>query len=88
MAFLPGGEHLLVAERGGGLKLRDQATGGVIDVEGAPDVRHAGQGGLHDVIPGRLSPTTAPSTSAGCAIIRMAHRASWGGARSTSAAGN
>ena len=52
MAFLPGGEHLLVAERGGGLKLRDQATGGVIDVEGAPEVRHAGQGGLHDVIPG------------------------------------
>ncbi|MDO5495693.1 MAG: PQQ-dependent sugar dehydrogenase [bacterium] len=52
MAFLPGTEYLLVAERVGALQLRDQATGEVREVAGVPEVRHAGQGGLHDVVPG------------------------------------
>lgn len=52
MSFLPGGEHLLVTERGGAMKLRDQATGEVREVSGVPEVEAEGQGGLHDVIPG------------------------------------
>ena len=52
MAFLPGTDHLLVTERGGGLKLRDQNSGEVADVSGAPKVHAAGQAGMHDVIPG------------------------------------
>lgn len=52
MAFLPGTDHLLITERGGGLKLRDQTTGDVADVSGAPEVHAAGQAGMHDVIPG------------------------------------
>lgn len=52
MAFLPGTDHLLVTERGGGLKLRNQETGEVREVSGAPEVHHSGQAGMHDVIPG------------------------------------
>ncbi|WP_295624010.1 PQQ-dependent sugar dehydrogenase [uncultured Corynebacterium sp.] len=52
MAFLPGTDHLLITERGGGLKLRNQNSGEVVDVAGAPEVHAAGQAGMHDVIPG------------------------------------
>lgn len=52
MAFLPGTDQLLVAERGGALQLRDQVSGEVREVAGVPEVHHAGQGGLHDVLPG------------------------------------
>lgn len=52
MTFLPGTDQLLVAERVGALQLRDQASGEVTEVGGVPEVHHAGQAGLHDVIPG------------------------------------
>lgn len=52
MCFLPGTDHLLITERGGTLRLRDQRSGEVSEVGGTPQVRAAGQGGLHDVIPG------------------------------------
>lgn len=52
MCFLPGTEHLLISERGGTLRLHDIPSGEVIEVTGTPEVRDAGQGGLHDVIPG------------------------------------
>lgn len=52
MCFLPGTEHLLIAERTGALRLHDIPSGEVIEVTGTPEVRDAGQGGLHDVIPG------------------------------------
>lgn len=52
MTFLPGSNHLLVAERGGAWKLRDQDTGEVVEIQGTPDVVSAGQGGMHDVLPG------------------------------------
>ena len=52
MSFLPGTRYLVVSERGGALKLRDQESGEVREVTGAPEVEHAGQGGMHDVIPG------------------------------------
>ncbi|QGU04200.1 PQQ-dependent sugar dehydrogenase [Corynebacterium comes] len=52
MSFLPGTDHLLVSERGGSLQLRDQRTGEVTQVSGMPDVHHAGQAGMHDIILG------------------------------------
>ena len=52
MSFLPGTDHLLISERVGALQLRDQGTGEVTEVRGAPEVHHAGQAGMHDVIPG------------------------------------
>lgn len=51
MTFLPGTDRLLVAERVGALQLRDQVSGEVTEVGGVPQVHHAGQAGLHDVIP-------------------------------------
>lgn len=51
MTFLPGTDRLLVSERGGALQLRDQTSGEVTEVSGVPTVHHAGQAGLHDVIP-------------------------------------
>lgn len=51
MAFLPGTDQLLVAERGGALQLRDQTSGEVSQVGGTPEVHHAGQAGMHDVLP-------------------------------------
>ena len=51
MTFLPGTDRLLVSERGGALQLRDQTSGEVTEVSGVPQVHHAGQAGLHDVIP-------------------------------------
>ncbi|CAN5542495.1 PQQ-dependent sugar dehydrogenase [soil metagenome] len=47
MAFLPGG-GLLVTEKAGHLKLRNNA-GEVVEVDGGPTVAAAGQGGLLDV---------------------------------------
>lgn len=52
MSFLPGTDKLLVSERGGALQLRDQRTGAVTEVSGAPEVYHEGQAGMHDIIPG------------------------------------
>ncbi|MFX0539078.1 PQQ-dependent sugar dehydrogenase [Ornithinimicrobium sp. Y1847] len=52
MDFLPGTDHLLIAERVGALQLRDQDSGEVTEVTGTPEVHHAGQAGLHDVIAG------------------------------------
>ena len=52
MAFLPGTDQLLITERGGSLKLRDQATGEVRAVSGAPKVYHVEQAGFHDVVAG------------------------------------
>lgn len=52
MSFLPGTEYLLISERGGSLQLRDQGTGEVTELSGTPEVHHAGQAGMHDIIPG------------------------------------
>lgn len=52
MSFLPDTRQLLISERHGALQLRDQDTGEVREVSGTPEVHHAGQGGMHDVIPG------------------------------------
>ncbi|WP_093250833.1 PQQ-dependent sugar dehydrogenase [Tessaracoccus oleiagri] len=51
MEFLPGTDLLLINERGGAMKLRDQSTGEVREVSGVPEVYHEGQAGLHDVKP-------------------------------------
>ena len=48
MAFLPDG-RLLVTEKRGRLRLVDPASGGVVTVEGVPDVDYGGQGGFGDV---------------------------------------
>src|SRR5690606_21551965 len=47
--FLPDG-RLLVTEMGGTLRLFDPASGVIGDIAGVPEVRHAGQGGLGDVV--------------------------------------
>lgn len=52
MTFLPGTDHLLIAERRGALQLRDQTTGEVTEVTGLPPVHAQGQAGMHDIIPG------------------------------------
>jgi glucose/arabinose dehydrogenase len=57
MSFLPGTNTLLVTQRGGELLLRDQGSGRTITVAGTPEVAHAGQGGLGDVIPGPTYPS-------------------------------
>jgi glucose/arabinose dehydrogenase len=49
MTFLPDG-RLLVTERGGKLWLQDVATGKRTRIERVPEVVHAGQGGLGDVV--------------------------------------
>lgn len=54
LEFLPGTDHLVITERTGGLMLRDQDSGEVREISGAPAVESAGQGGMHDVI---ASPT-------------------------------
>jgi glucose/arabinose dehydrogenase len=52
MTFLPGTDHLLIAERRGALQLRDQTTGEVTEITGLPEVHAQGQAGMHDIIPG------------------------------------
>lgn len=49
MTFLPDG-RLLVTEMAGNLKLYDPASGATGTVSGVPQVKHAGQGGLGDVV--------------------------------------
>ncbi|HET6397183.1 MAG TPA: PQQ-dependent sugar dehydrogenase [Pseudoxanthomonas sp.] len=49
MAFLPDG-RLLVTERGGRLWIQDLARNTRAQVRGVPEVVHAGQGGLGDVV--------------------------------------
>ena len=49
MTFLPDG-RLLVTEMAGSLRLHDLGTGETGEIEGVPDVAHAGQGGLGDVL--------------------------------------
>lgn len=50
LEFLPDSDYLLVTERTGALQLRNQESGDVAEVSGAPEVVDAGQGGMHDVI--------------------------------------
>ena len=52
LEFLPGTDFLLISERVGALKLRNQVTGEVRVVSGVPDVLHSGQAGMHDAIAG------------------------------------
>lgn len=52
MAFLPGTDFLAITERSGRLHLRNQRTGQLIETSGVPEVAHAGQGGLGDLVPG------------------------------------
>lgn len=49
MTFLPDG-RLLVTEMAGNLRLHDLGTGETGSIGGVPDVVHAGQGGLGDVL--------------------------------------
>lgn len=49
MTFLPDG-RLLVTEMAGNLRLHDLGTGQTESIEGVPEVVHAGQGGLGDVL--------------------------------------
>lgn len=49
MTFLPDG-RMLVTEMAGNLRLHDPKTGETGTVEGVPEVVHAGQGGLGDVL--------------------------------------
>lgn len=49
MTFLPDG-RLLVTEMAGNLRLHDLGAGETESIEGVPDVVHAGQGGLGDVL--------------------------------------
>lgn len=49
MTFLPDG-RLLVTEMAGNLRLHDISTGETGSIEGVPEVVHAGQGGLGDVL--------------------------------------
>ncbi len=51
MTFLPGTNLLLISEKPGRLLLRDQGTGELREVSGAPEPHVAGQGGLGDVLP-------------------------------------
>ena len=55
MEFLPDG-RALVTQRGGEMKLVDVSSGDASTVSGTPEVVHAGQGGLGDVV---LSPDFA-----------------------------
>ncbi len=57
IAFLPGTRLALITERGGKLKLW-QDGGAIREVAGVPQVLHAGQGGLGDVV---LAPDFATS---------------------------
>lgn len=50
LEFLPDAGALLITERTGALKLRDQDSGEVQEISGTPEVVDAGQGGLHDVM--------------------------------------
>lgn len=51
LSFLPGTDWLVITERSGRIWLRDQASGERIEVTGAPEIFHAGQGGLGDLVP-------------------------------------
>ncbi len=51
MAFLPGGEDILITSRNGALMIWDASDGSIIDIDGAPEVDNRGQGGLLDVKP-------------------------------------
>lgn len=81
MTFLPGTDHLLIAEKGGSLQLRDQSSGEVREVSDAPEVRAAGQGGMHDVIP-------APSFESDGAIYLSWVRDADGGSQGVVGLGN
>lgn len=51
LAFLPDG-NLLITERSGALKYRNQQSGDIVTVTGTPQAKVAGQGGLGDIKPG------------------------------------
>ena len=78
MTFLPDG-RLLVTEKPGALQLFDPASGAMQAIDGVPEVVHAGQGGLGDVLlhPGfadngvvYLSYAEAGSGGSGAAVAR------------------
>ncbi len=50
MTFLPGSPYAAITQRGGKLLLRDVDGTESIEVDGVPEVRAAGQGGLGDII--------------------------------------
>ncbi len=50
MTFLPGGEHGLITEKPGKLKLWRVADNRVTEVAGVPSVAYGGQGGLGDIV--------------------------------------
>ena len=50
MTFLPGTEFAAITQRGGELLVRDMSSGEVLTVDGAPEVKAEGQGGLGDII--------------------------------------
>lgn len=89
LAFLPGTSDVLITLRGGTLVLRT-ADGRRVEVDGVPDVVHAGQGGLGDVIvsPGfatdrtiYLSWAAAGGDGAGAEVARARLVTEGGGAR-------
>lgn len=49
MTFLPNGDDILMTGRGGTFFLYDASSGEVIELDGAPDVDTANQGGLLDI---------------------------------------
>lgn len=51
LSFLPGTDWMAITERNGRIWLRDQASGERIEVTGVPEIFHAGQAGLGDLIP-------------------------------------
>ena len=50
MTFLPGTSYAAITQRGGQLLVREMSSGEVSTVEGVPEVKAEGQGGLGDVI--------------------------------------
>ena len=50
MTFLPGTSYAAITQRGGQLLVREMSSGQVSTVEGVPEVKAEGQGGLGDVI--------------------------------------
>ncbi|CCI53316.1 PQQ-dependent sugar dehydrogenase [Nostocoides jenkinsii] len=50
MTFLPGTSYAAITQRGGQLLVREMSSGEVSTVEGVPEIKAEGQGGLGDVI--------------------------------------
>ena len=85
MTFLPDGRALITG-RGGELTLR-ATDGQLVDVSGVPDVVHAGQGGLGDVVAAPDFDRPTRSTSAGPRPVRVVQERRWVGRRCPRTAG-